>query len=126
MNRTKVASGVLVAAAAALAFGVAVLGCNKNAASDKGRSVLPAERMAKALSAVGWIESKQGSRQIVSPWGKVGEDGRPNYRALLKDKDIQALGEIGITVEQFVAAIRVLDEDLKYRESVMRSVSASQ
>jgi hypothetical protein len=65
--------------------------------------------MANALKTVGWIESAEGSPHIVSPWGKVGEDGYVDYRALLTDNDIQALAKTGVTVEEFVAGLRAVN-----------------
>ena len=72
--------------------------------------VPPAEKMAEALKAVGWIDSQGGVKHIVSPWGEFGKDGCIDYWALIKAEDIEALAKIDVTPEQFVAGLRALGQ----------------
>jgi hypothetical protein len=132
MNTKEAGRGILVAVTLGLACVIAVSGCGKctdekaSSAEKAGKDLPPADKMAEALKAVRWIESKEGSRHIVSPWGKVGKDGRIDYRALLKEKDIQALARIGVTPKEFVAGMGAFEEHPDYAASVNRSLSAGQ
>ncbi len=62
--------------------------------------------MAEALKTVGWIQHVGNSVSIVTPKGVMGEDGYPDYKAMLTDEKIKALEKIGISPEQFIAGMK--------------------
>ena len=76
----------------------------------KAKNILPAQKMAAAIRAIGWTESNGDSLSMKTPWGNVGEDGLLDWGSMLKKEDVQALRAIGVSRAKFVESMKAMFE----------------